>query len=187
MIYDLQKVERNGEDVFRLYVYFNIDEDGAADIMFFDSNTLEYRGRILGSGEDSKYLLDVSFSNNHFTGELIPKNDSEYEPRTYDKTYPHGAFEPAVINYFISALPLKEGYTASIPVFDLNNGSQMFWSNIKVLKREKLKIQKKEYDTWKVLSSGIREKTIWVSVTEPYAVKMKTKGNPGSWELVELN
>ncbi|MEP5611094.1 MAG: DUF3108 domain-containing protein [Cyclobacteriaceae bacterium] len=184
MIYDLQKVERKGKEVYRLYVYFN-DENGAPDIMYFDVETLGYLGRTLGSGEDSKYLLDVDFQDGKFTGDLIPKNDSGYTPRTYDKTYPHGAFEPAVINYFISALPLKKGYKASIPVFDLNDGSQMYWSNIEVLKKETIKANGKSYDTWKVLSKGIREKTIWVTETHPYAIKMKTKGNPGTWLVID--
>ena len=183
MIYDLQTVNRGGRDVYRLNVYYNVDENHAPDTMFFDVQTLGYLGRILGSGKDSKYLIDVDFNNGHFTGSLTPKNNSGYTPRTYDKTYQHGFFEPAVINYFISALPLKKGYTASLPTLDLNNGSSIIWANIEVVKKETLKIDGKKYETWKVKSHGIKKKTIWVSTAEPYAVKMKTGGSFGTWEI----
>jgi hypothetical protein len=120
------------------------------------------------------YTVDVRFSEEHFTGTLVPAPGSEYEPVTYDKTYSHGGFEPAIINYFIPALPLAEEYTASLPIFDLNRGSEMFWANIDVLGRETLEIDGREYDTWKVESRGVREKTIWVTTSEPYAITMIT-------------
>ena len=131
------------------------------------------------------YVLDIKFDENRLTGSLEPTPGSDYKPVTYDKSYPHNAFEPAVINYFIAALPLTKGYKASIPVFDLNNGSEMFWTNIEVVGREKVKVGGKVYETWKVESHGIKEKTVWIAEDVPYAIKMKTKGSWGTWEATK--
>ena len=180
MNYVLERVERGGREVYRLSVYFN-SLDGPPDTMFFDPETLGYLGRRLVTKD---HTVDVSFSDDHFTGELTPTADSKYTAATYDKRYPHGGFEPAVMNYWITALPLEAGYTASIPVFDLSQSSSMSWADIEVLKREKLEIDGETYDTWKVQSTnGKRKKTIWVSTTEPYAIKMITKGGFGAWTL----
>jgi hypothetical protein len=180
MIYILERVFLDSAEVYKASVYLNDDESGTPDIMYFDVNTLGYVGRKLVLPD---YTIDVAFSQGRFKGDLIPTEGSKYKPVKYDKAYDHGAFEPAIINYFISALPLKEGYTASIPILDLNNGSEILWANIEVEGKEILIINGQQTETWKVLSHGIREKTIWVSTTEPYFIKMKTEGNWGTWEL----
>ncbi len=180
MTYVMKEVSKYGKDTYELAIYFNKDESGIPDLIYIDKNTLGYAGRRL---EMKDYIIDVKFENNRFLGKLEPTAGSDYNEVKYDKEYLHNAFEPAVINYFITSLPLEKGYKASIPVFDLNKGSQMFWSNIEVLGKEIVKVNGKKYDTWKVKSSGIKEKTIWVSTEVPYAIKMKTKGSFGTWEL----
>lgn len=180
MLYEMTEATLEGVAVYKLEIYFNQDKEGVPDIIYLDAATLGYAGRRL---ELDDYTVDVRFTKGRFTGNLIPTADSDYQAVVYDKAYPHGAFEPAVINYFIAALPLAEGYTASLPVFSLNNGSEMHWSNIEVLAREDIRIDGKNYTTWKVQSSGIREKTIWISEDVPYAIKMQTEGVFGTWEL----
>lgn len=182
MTYIMREVKKDGKDAYELAIYFNQDESGTPDLIYIDKNTLGYLGRRL---EMKDYIIDVKFADNRFTGKLEPTAGSDYKEVKYEKEYPHNAFEPAVINYFIAALPLKEGYKASIPVFDLNKASQMFWSNIEVLGKEKVKVNGNKYDAWKVKSSGIKEKTIWISADVPYALKMKTGGSWGTWELAE--
>lgn len=181
MTYEMRSVTKNGHAAYELAIYFN--QSKTPDLIYINQATLGYLGRRL---ELKDYTIDVQFENSRFSGKLIPVEGSDYNEIIYDKNYPHNAFEPAVINYFIAALPLSKGYTASIPVFDLNNGSEMFWSNIKVEGKETIKVNGKKYDTWKVVSNGIREKTVWVSTEVPYAIKMKTKGNRGTWELSEF-
>ena len=136
--------------------------------------------------EAQDYTVDVHFADNRIGGELTPTTGSDYSPVTYDKTYPHGGFEPAIMNYWITALPLQDGFTASLPIFDLSNGSEMFWANIEVVGRETLEIGDRTYDTWKVESHGMREKTIWVSTTTPYAIKMITQGSLRPWVLADV-
>lgn len=182
MIYDMHKVNKWGKEVYELAIYFG-DENATPDLIYMDLNSLGFAGRRLQM-DKAGYTLDLQFENNTMNGALEPHEDSDYEHRAYNKVHPHEAFEPAVINYAITALPLKAGYTASIPTMDLNNGSEIIWANIKVEKREKVTIGGKTFDTWKVSSNGIRNKTVWVTTTEPYVIKMKTKGNPGTWELV---
>lgn len=182
MTYVMDEVTKDGREAYELKIYFNQDESGIPDKIYIDKETLGYLGRRL---EMKDYIIDVKFSDNRFSGKLEPTEGSEYTEMIYDKEYPHNAFEPAVINYFIVALPLEMGFNASIPVFDLNKGSQMFWTNIEVLGKETIKVKGKKYEAWKVQSSGIKEKTIWVSTEVPYALKMKTKGSFGTWELVE--
>ncbi len=186
MIYDLQKIEKDGKKVYEMRIYFG-DESSTPDKIYFDTKTLAYIGRRL---ELKNYTIDVKYSNGKFTGDLIPAKDSNFNPRKYNKAYSHTFFEPAIVNYFIAALPLKEGYKASVPTIDLNNGSEIWWANIEVLGKEKIESNGKTYDTWKVRSKGIKDKTIWISRTEPFAVKMETGGNWGAWmvnESVESN
>lgn len=183
MFYQVDRVTYNSQPTWRFQVLFKRDGSQAIpDAMYAATKDLAYLGRRLSMKD---YVIDVKVENNHFYGELLPTDTSDYSPVKYDKRYPHGAFEPAIINYFIAALPLAEGYKASIPVFDLNQGSQMLWSNIEVLGRETLELNGKRYDTWKVLSKGIKNKTLWISTSEPYAIKMETDGSFGSWQLVE--
>lgn len=182
MRYDMKTIERNGRQVYELEIFFN-DNEAPTDRMFFDMETGAFAGRYLNA-EGAGYTLDLDFADNRMTGALSPHEGPEYTYREYDKTHPHAAFEPAVINYAISVLPLEKGYTASIPTMDLNNGSEIIWANIKVEGRETITIDGKEFDTWKVVSNGIRNKVVWVSTTEPYAIQMITKGNPGTWKLV---
>lgn len=180
MRYVMESVEKDGKSLLKLQVYFNPQPDSVPDTIYLDPKTMAFVERRL---ELPNYLIQVYYEDGLFHGDLTPAPDSDFKPVTYNKTYPHGAFEPAVINYAIKALPLADGYKASIPVFDLNNGSQMLWSNITVMGREMIEVNGQQYDTWKVKSQGIREKTIWISVDKPYAIKMETKGNFGSWEL----
>lgn len=180
MRYVMEPVKKDGKALLKLQVYFNPQPDSVPDTIYLDPKTMAFVERRL---ELPNYLIQVNFEDGIFHGDLLPAPGSDYTPVKYNKTYPHGAFEPAVINYAIKALPLEEGFEASIPVFDLNKGSQMLWSNISVLGREVIEVNGKQYDTWKVKSQGIREKTIWVSVDKPYAIKMETKGNIGTWQL----
>lgn len=179
MNYDLHLANLDGVEVYELYVYFNTEEE-PPDKMYFDPSALGFVGRTLVM---PAYTVDVRFTNGQFTGVLTPGENSDLEPVTYDRAYPHGGFEPAVVNYWITALPLEEGYTASLPIFDLSNGSGLFWANIEVLQREMLEVDGVQYDTWKVESRGMRKKTIWVSTTDPFMIKMITQGSSDPWIL----
>ncbi len=181
MTYVMKETTREGKAVFELAIYFNQDESGVPDLIYIDKATLGYAGRKM---EMTDYTLDVKFQDKRFSGALNPTENSSYTRVVYDKNYEHNAFEPAVINYFIASLPLEKGYKVSLPVFDLNNGSEMYWSNIEVIGKEKVQIGDREYETWKVVSKGIKHKTIWVSTEAPYAIRMKTKGSGGTWKLV---
>ena len=182
MFYDMRKIQKWGKDVYELAIRFG-SETANPDLIYLDAKTLGFAGRRLQM-DNAGYTIDLKMEGNHMTGALEPHEGSKYTYQKYDKVHPHGAFEPAVINYAITMLPLKEGYTASIPTMDLNKGSQIIWANIKVEKRETIKVDGKSYDTWKVSSEGIRNKTVWVSTEVPYVVKMVTKGNPGAWVAV---
>jgi hypothetical protein len=160
---------------------FDQDPESKPDQIWLDQTTLAFRGRLLKLKD---YTIEVSMISGLFSGKLAPTEGSKYTPVIYNKQYKHDLFEPAIINYAIAALPLALGYTASIPVIDLNNGSQQFWSNIKVLSEEKVEIGGIEFDCWKVESNGIRKKTIWVSKKDSITVKMETKGNSGAWKVV---
>ncbi len=183
MIYNMYKTQKWGKDLIELNVYFGESMDVVPDRMYFEPKTLGFAGRRLQM-DRAGYTIDLKFENNRMTGALEPHEGSKYTHREYDKVHPHAAFEPAVINYAIAALPLKEGYTASIPTMDLNDGSQIIWANVKVEKRETIEVGGKSFDTWKVNSKGVRDKTLWISADVPYVIRMTTKGNPGAWEVV---
>lgn len=151
------------------------------DTVRHDAETMGFVSRHFGDPE--QYVIDVRFEDNKFVGDLIPGKDSGYKPVKYDKAYPHGGFEPAIIFNVIRTLPLAEGYRASIPVFDLNDGSRMYWANIEVTGTEKLKLAGKTYDTLKVVSEGVRKKTLWFADGVPYPIQMETQGALGVWKV----
>ena len=185
MLYDMHTERFQDEERYELFVSFNRGEGEIPDKMYIDMQTLGFAGRRMSMPD---YTLEVAMADdNAFTGNLEPTEGSSYSPILYDKDHPHGAFEPAVLNYFLAALPLKAGYTASIPCMDLNQGSQILWANIEVEGEEELTIDGKTYQTWKVVSDGIRKKTFWLSKEVPYFIKMKTKGTSGGpWILDEV-
>ncbi len=188
MNYHARPVTLDGETLWQIDIDFDQGEGGIIDRMWLDADSMAYRKRLLAM---PAYTIDVQMRDGLFSGTLTPSERSEMTPVDYNRSYPHDAYEPAIINYAIATLPLKLGYTASIPVIDLNNGSQMFWSNIRVTEEDTLKIDGQKFDTWKVVSDGIRKKTIWISKQHGFAIKMKTSGNFGSWKIVpdsiELN
>lgn len=180
MNYSVDATQLNGQAAMRVNIDFNQEPAAQPDQIWIDRATHAFRKRLLSM---PAYTIEVAMDQGHFGGALTPAEGADYSAVKYDKQYPHDAFEPAIINYAIAALPLDEGYTASIPVFDLNNGSEMFWSNIKVLGRDRLNIDGVEFETWKVESDGIRKKTIWIDQATRLAIKMKTAGNFGAWKI----
>lgn len=150
------------------------------DRIWLDRNSLAFRARDLVTG---KYRIEVAMEDGHFSGALTPAEGSDFTPVSYDRHYPHDAFEPAIINYAVAGLGLEPGLTASIPVFDLNDGSSMQWSNVEVLGEEAITIDGQSFDTWKVRSDGIKNKTLWIDRISRLAVRMETAGNPGAWEI----
>ncbi|MEZ5470863.1 MAG: hypothetical protein R3E90_03725 [Marinicella sp.] len=182
MEYQLELIKLDNRDTFELKIFFNRSENSKPDTIYFDAETLGYVGRHL---DMQGYVIDVYFKEGLFSGVLDPKPHSNYKKVKYHKNYPHNAFEPAIINYFIAALPLEVGFKASLPVFDLNNGSQMFWSNVEVVAKEDITYQGNTVSAWKVKSDGIKKKTIWISDKYPFALKMKTKGSFGTWTVAD--
>lgn len=181
MSYSVRRDNTSVEQETRLItIAFDHTPNAEPDRIWIDSSSLAFRKRLLVLKD---YTIDVSMLANQFSGKLTPSEGSSYTPVVYNKEYAHDAFEPAIINYAIAALPLAIGYQASIPVFDLNNGSQMFWSNITVLAEEIVEIEGARFSCWKVESNGIRDKTLWISKDNGLAVKMKTKGNAGAWKI----
>ena len=177
----VEKSSIDGRDLITTTVWFNMDETAPnPDIVQHDAQSMGFVRRTFGNPD--VYVIDVKFKDGRFLGSLTPGPESNYSPIEYDKPYPHEGFEPAIIFNAIRTLPLEEGYEASIPVFDLNNGSQMFWSNITVAGREQVTVGGRTYDTLKVVSEGIRNKTLWFADHLPYPVQMKTEGSPGLWK-----
>lgn len=171
-----------GRPVLETRVWFNQPAGGPdPDTIRVDPETYGFVSRRLAM---RKYVIEVEFTeDNRFAGSLTPTQGSDFSPRVYDKAYPHNGFEPSVLFLWIPALPLEVGYKASIPTFDLNNGSQMIWANIEVVGRETVTIGGRRFDTLKVVSDGIRKKTMWIAPDFPYPVKMATSGAPGVWKL----
>ncbi len=163
-------------------VWFNTDDTAPnPDTIQHDAATMSFYSRKFGNPE--VYVIDFKFVQGRFTGALTPGPESNFTAVDYDKAYSHGGFEPAIIFNAIRTLPLAIGYKASIPVFDLNDGAQMYWSNIEVVGREEVHVGGKSYDTLKVVSKGIRTKTLWFVDSLPYPVQMKTNGSPGLWKV----
>jgi len=179
MIYRITPTDRQDDPVWEVAVYFG-DLSATPDRIYLDRQTLALRGRRL---EMKDYVIDVNFVDQHFSGSLAPTAGSDYSERRYNKAYEHGVFEPAVLNYVIAALPLEVGFQASLPTLDLNGESSLYWANIDVVKREVIKIDGVKHDTWKVRSHGIKQKTLWISTSEPFVVQMKTSGNFGTWKM----
>lgn len=179
----LEQEEYDGVDVMTARVWFNAAiGEGRPDTIRFDRDSLAFVHRNLGNPDI--YVIDVAFTNdNRFVGELVAGADSGYTSRTYDKAYLHRGFEPSILFFYVPALPLELGYKASLPTFDLNDGSQMIWANISVAGREKVKIGDRTFDTLKVVSNGIKKKTIWVAPEYPFPVKMITQGSLTPWVL----
>ena len=72
MSYIMKEVEKNSRPAYELAIYFNQDESGKPDLIYFDKETLGYLGRKM---EMKDYTLEVAFSKNHFGGNLTPTED----------------------------------------------------------------------------------------------------------------
>jgi len=184
MDYHLSEAEPPSTDSFKLFIDFVVNGKSAPDTLYFDSSTLEFQSREFYNAF-GKYTGVLSFKNNYLTGELRPDpaGSSLQESLVYNKEYEHPVFEPAMLNYLLGALPLEIGFTASLPMLDLNNGSSIVWANIEVTGKDVLHLGGKNHEVWKILSDGSRKKTFWISTSGNYFVKMKNQGVWFSWTL----
>ena len=175
-----------GREAFRAEVWFNAAlDDGSPDLIRFDASTYRFLSRRMG--DPARYVVDVRFTDdNRFVGTLTPGEDSGYTAVVYDRPYPHGGFEPSILFFYLSALPLHEAYTVSIPTFDLNNGSQMIWANIEVEEREQINVLGRSYDALRIVSRGARNKIFWIVDDMPVPIRMRTGDSP-AWTLVTVS
>jgi len=180
MIYHLS---HENNELFRLFIDFKVNGKNSPDTVYFSRETLGFRSRHFYNGF-AKYTGKLSFSDKTLTGSIRPEEGSSLSsPLLYDKVYVHEVFEPAMLHYVLSALPLKKGYTASLPMLDLNDGSSIIWANIKVESQQTMKENGKTYSVWQITSQGSRNKTFWLSTEQPFFVKMKNSGVRFNWKI----
>ena len=184
MTIDVERGQRDDQPIYAADVWFNADPgDGRPDAITFSAESLALVSRNFGNPE--VYVIDVAVSaDGHFTGALTPGENSDYSPRVYDKQHPHSAFEPSVLFLYMPALPLDDSFKASLPTFDLNDGSQIIWANMEAVGREMVSVGGERVEALKVVSDGVRKKTFWMAEGYAYPVKMTTQGAPGAWTLV---
>ncbi len=179
MRYEVTREVLDGRAVWRVAVLFG-EASESNDVMTLDARTLALLGRRLVMPD---YTLELKLQDGHLSGELTPTAGSSYRPVRYDKRYPHAVFEPALINFAIASLPLDHGFTASIPTLDLTGETRVHWSDVQVLAQETLTLDGVPVPCWKVRASGLRDKTLWITVDSRRTVRMRTGGNWGDWTL----
>lgn len=179
MDYRVGRTTFSDKDLWLVEVIIN--GSTSPDSIFFDPVDLSYSARRL-SNEGGGYLMKVDLEQNQMEASLaaLPGSDWDLEGE-WEHTYDHGMFEIAVMNYFISALPLKEGLKVSMPyhVFSSKQNWKHYWLDVVVEGRETIKTNGTEYDTWKVqsLSQFDGGKTFWIAENVPYAIKIHSHGN----------
>ncbi|SHH09034.1 DUF3108 domain-containing protein [Flagellimonas flava] len=184
MTYDLNKVKFDDKQLLQLNIGFEVRGSQSPDTVFFDLKTLAFVKRSF-KNSFSKYTGKLMFKNNKLTGALEPYTDDSdlKESLQFDKQFSHGLFEPAMLSYLLGSLPLQIGYSASLPMLDLNNGGSIVWANIEVVEKKKIKVKGEWYDTWKIISDGSRNKIFWIDVADNKLVKMKNEGVWFQWKL----
>lgn len=178
MNYGFKKVARNNRDLFQLTINVEIGNQVWPDTIYFDAKTMSLAGRsLLNKKQGFKANINLNKTELLAKVEELPGKTLAWKGN-HTNSYPHELFEISVLNYAIKTLPLKPGYTASVPVFLFNLKFDIGWVDIIVEGKEELKIAGKKYDTWKVNALGgkIGDKTFWISDDLPYALKIHSKG-----------
>lgn len=186
MTYRMDEVEKNNRELFRLSILLESGSNKFPDTIYFDKESFGFAGRTLINrrrGFHAKLSMqgkDLQASIKELPGrELDWKGDYTHE-------YPHGLFEISVLNYAIKTLPLEKGFKASVPVFVFSLEFPVAWIDVVVEGKEKLKINRKEYEAWKVNALGgkMGDKTFWISEKLAYPLKIHSKGLK-AWTFVE--
>ncbi len=182
MIYNLMKDDAKPESNYKLFIDFEVNGKQAPDSVYFSDKTLAVTKRWFYNAF-ADYTGKLDFVNNRLVGSITPGKDSSLDSElVYNKVYEHELFEPATLHYILSALPLKVGYTASLPMLDLNNGSKLVWANIEVVGEENHRFNGQQIKVWKIVSDGSRLKTFWLHQTRPLFIKMKNSGVSFKWK-----
>ncbi|MEP5611367.1 MAG: hypothetical protein ABJP45_03925 [Cyclobacteriaceae bacterium] len=171
---------------YKLFIEFVVNAKEAPDTVYFDKETLAFERRHFYNAW-GKYTGKLRFENDKLIGEITPDETGSQlqEQLVFNKQYDFELFEPAMLNYIIGALPLSMGFSASLPMLDLNKGSELIWANIKVEGEEIVKSNGNQYETWRVTSYGSRNKIFWIDKHRNVMVKMQNEGVKFNWKLSE--
>ena len=178
MDYGFKKVAKNGRDLFQVAISVMIGDQVWPDTIYLDAQTVSLAGRSLQNRKQG-FKADINLNKTELQAnvEELPGKTVAWKGK-HTNSYPHELFEISILNYAIKALPLKSGYTASVPVFMFNLKYDIGWVDVIVEGKETLKINDKKYKAWKVNALGgkIGDKTFWISDDLPYALKIHSKG-----------
>ena len=181
MIYNLEKLDQSDEPLFRLFIDFKVNGRNAPDSVYFSTKDLSFKKRWFHNAF-ANYTGQLSMEDKTLRGQIIPEEESSLTDKlVFNKTFKHKVFEPAILHYVLSCLPLELGYRASLPMLDLNDGSSVIWANIEVVEETTTKVAGKRRKVWKIISHGSRYKTFWLLADEPVFVKMKNQGVKFKW------
>ncbi|OEK00828.1 hypothetical protein BFP97_04580 [Roseivirga sp. 4D4] len=182
MVYNLTKPSVNSDEDYRLFIDFKVNGKEAPDSVYFSTKTLGVTKRWFYNAF-SDYTGRLDFINNTLTGTITPGENSSLDSELlYNKSYSHEVFEPATLHYILSALPLEVGYTASLPMLELADGSKIVWANVEVVAEEDYKLDGKWIKVWKIISDGSRLKTFWLHKERPVFLEMKNSGVRFKWK-----
>ena len=178
MDYGFKAITKNGRDLFEITINVKIGNQVWPDTIYLDAQTMSLAGRsLLNRKQGFKANINLDRTELQANVEELPGKSLSWKGQ-HTNSYPHELFEISILNYAIKSLPLKKGYTASVPVFMFNLNFDIGWVDIVVEGEETLKISGEKYTAWKVNALGgkIGDKTFWISDDLPYALKVHSKG-----------
>ncbi len=159
----------------------------ALDIYYLDRASL---GQIARYQTGSNGMWTVYFSDGRVRGTYTRRDG---DPVVFDEAISGPLFNGAMIDVVLATLPLEEGYSARIPIFNPTTQSMSAALNVSitvlVVERETLNLAGRSWNTWVVdmERTGANAQRLWIVREPPYLLRRDVRNAEGvvvsGWRL----
>lgn len=154
---------------------FDLGGKQSVDSSFADLKTL---APILHRSHNESRTMRLDFDLAHVSGSVAPRSG---DPKTVDQTTTVRAFDSNIADVVYAALPLADGYSASIPTYIYEEGG-LVWNQITVTSSPPVG----EEPVWLVrVHSPTRDVEYWIAKRSRAVVRSRYQIAPGRAFIIE--